>query len=1501
MIRAFVAANVLLQYTLEMPSTTRFLYLYLALISLFLFSCVVQSPPPLQNTIERSKEDLSREGSCINVRLDSDLLEQNNLLLFFQCTTWNSKFPALYTALNKIEAREWDHLFRPIDASFYSSRPRREKFFQEIKKLDRNHGLDELAPVLADLFGKSSPHGENIIHVMNSLLVGPNSIDRNDITKLITLMNSEPASVQELLDLAIELTSSFAPQEADFKESLSGVVLGANSIEFNNQRKLLVDELANAVLSAAPSYEEKVLLPRLIAKADASGKNPWIFEWLQSSEIDYDKFSNLVSFPFLRAPGLSNDLRTLTSYFDQGLACKARGKSGQISLNLKKQFLDYSLKMAQLSQEDFMEYSLGTMSQIVQSESACELGTSLSRPENGNSKVNIFSLMKNLSGFLEEEKYFELANFGAAVVSFNNGPSDPGSPLYLIQILKSGVFERLTNLNEILIQKNKNPITKPLFPFVKSLRPLTYLRLAKLMKKYSETENYESFKVLAKIWLKLNDKQKDFLLGLADTFIKHPINLTQQIQFLLSISAELPLQLEEVASSLSKTEEQRNKTYEALVGIFAELDTPEVRDDLEKFFSRDHVLRLVEILSSSSTPSVHENVPYFNYQEDFLEQLEMGGVHLVPVSPDARDRVKQLSACLTSLSERGSLEGALESMPDNCKKIDSSNFAFNTLLWLNEVQEKYLKYTGGTVNIFDANGLSSRAALHEGLTNLKVLETTIAALDQSGGDENKGVVYLLQTIKKHLLELDIPQKNGKVQNGLLATIESALRLFVNLVKEFSHDEKKLFDGVLLELAGFPEKELRDYTKQLGLVLKNYADFKFENKTYVQKETCAQAFQIPNISDPKLYGYGVNPCPDRKFIKDTVRSILLRAKAIHENEAGEENSPPFLENFLALIHPDGGIKIPFEAEKQTNYTLSLKTLLLFSWDMVANNEPLEFAHEKGSFTSKMDRASQLEVVIRDIGFTNNYYGIIFQNETARALDYADATRHSDLSWNNFTYLYKRTEMLATNPMLAQRMRNNGLIPKSTEWQLKNVLKTFRGLHYVADFYEHKGKTSTGVSYDLSTSYKDLMQSFLTLQVMSSSIKSRNYYGMSTSMDSPNDELGLKHNSLLMVEAMNLSTIRNISRFLKDRISRDENEYFDFLNSYNFNRVDQKLLKKINLEHLQKTIRALVEENTKLESRNLFLASDAIIDWLYDSSYNDLRHYENLLANLSLIGSYLGEDSEFPEFAAQNKGINLNDLIENLSPLLKAFPNLKQNWPKDVELKNILSVVERQTAFLAQGLSPEESSLDQEAIKANCTELDKLCRKRLIQERRKVYYAFLNTSFKLLNSTLLKKPAGQAQSALALVTEKINQKADHWVAQISTQVDSFYRYVLRLHQVKAGDAQDNMFRFTELAQNLYAVANHPSFSLGSFQTYLKTVAQEFIGTGPGLRNPHFRELETLAGFLVEKGQGSDQSNLELGARFMLVKQYDSVKNFIHDTLSLVEFNSSPLVPYAPNSRR
>jgi hypothetical protein len=1414
---------------------SKYIQVFLLLILLFNLSCAKQEAPTIEGSEARTQREIDRLEACSLVNFNKGVLLHRNMIFLFKCTLWEQEFPKMYQAITRIQGSSWDHVIGPIDQEFVSNLARRDRVFKNIKELDSKEGLDDLSRVLVAL------NETNFFDSVKSMFkCVENSSEavclerlghiptKESLKNIVKLIDTKPETIEHGSNFVKKLNVAIGPHEEALRVEINKFKQDPMYI---NLRLKLVDAFSTKV-RAGLSKEDREFLGKVLLTGSSKENVPWIYTWIHDAKMTRDKFKDLVEYPVLTNPIFVGEIKGLKQAYDEGFNCTIKSTSDAndlINFDFKTHMAEFVSILRKRDYKGYYDYSSSAVAGLKMSSEICK------ELESNKHNVNFLGMMTNLSSFLGEKKFYDLVKF-LALNTTAKGDLDKtfAENLYLFDLIASELFSSANGVNDQIIKRTREfyPV---IYDVVQNLPPEAYVHLGEMLQDFLKEENDDKFKGVVSFWDFFNPTEKNFVFNFVDRHFEGDTQYVLLFDFYTKFLDDLREVQPVFKESWMGSEAKEEMSYLALQDFFYQLDGKETLQDFQKFFGRDQILKVLEVISNGS--NIHamakSELAYLR-SNDYLAQAKSEPYKFQVVynqSIDADYNSAPVIECMKIFADvENGFYQLVRKLPEMCTKVTNENVAFRMFGWLNTIENKYKEFLPGSNSgetILDQKGILSPYLLNTVWGTAKILDSILGDIDSKLPTKN-GIPYLTTSAKYHLhtqkasLLIDknlawltkwfdvLPEKNVIHRNAVL--------------KSFTREENfARANDVTRSLAGL-SVQYSDWVKQGNLE-------KTKKRSFGQYD--------PNQDCDKVVNQFVSkyPCPSKEIVKKHSDEILKYLTVIWEKPEGSAIS-----HLLKSIKPGEGLDIPLDGKKTKKYRLTLKETFKYLYDSSDKAFPINktktyFVNENGKSSNELlTTLERIEVVIREVRFDNNYLGVAFLNAITKAEDYNDEAENRK---GLLSKCLKIPGIRCSRPMSDDDLR-----------RARNALQTFDSL---IDINNGNGK-------DARLNYGNFLKTFEQTLVGSSAKEAQDVQLLALK----NEHL-LQHNGRLLGDMTAMTMWSNTARVIRDRVGRTREEFNKFVESPEFNRVNNSILYGFDLPQAVPSAERLLKKVKAIPNGEKQNMMGHTIDWVASLDYQQTRLFEDTVARLLLVGSYLGTpDVVFSapssnETFARYKNNNLLQIFLALEKVIDYYPTLKNYFPGDVKLIDAFKPLNNFLVFFTESLGSTNVPEKNIAYVA-LNEIFNAAQMVIFDELSDPRFATLN---------------GQTAKGLDLLIDFL-QKPNQ-VAQTYQLVREDYRYLDVLHANQGS-------WFKAVGQNLGRITNSERIDLRPVRDYLNFTTKSAICLNRDsecISNFHFDEMANLVKFL-NKTNEKGETYFTVASNTLLVENFDQLNTMISDLL-------------------
>lgn len=1402
------------------------------------FSCQKQQSPEIAQDTVKGAREIERLDACSKVNFNKGVLLYQNVQSLFVCTKWDEQFPHMMESMKKISAADWDQVMAPIDQTFIENQVRRDRFFGNIRELDSKGGLNDLSYVINALNETNFFDSTKALFTCVQNPTDPSCASRvgripekKSIKNIIKLIDTPPEAINNFS----MFLKSFVKALDGHQEDLRNEINKFRAVPLYIPLRLKVfDSLADkARMGFSP--EDHDFLSKVLLTATQNDENPWIYRWIQDVKMSREKFKDLVEYPILANPDFIGEVKGLQKAYDAGLSCNVKKDSVSnelIEFDFKTHLSNYVGVIRQKSYKSFFDY---TSEDIVGLKMSTEICQEL---EKNKYDVNFIKLLTHLSEFLGEKKYYDLVKF-LVTETTAKGDIDKtfAENLYLFDAITGDIFSSVNTLNANLIKS-----TRELYPLVfditKSLPPESYVNLGEFIQAVTKPEFDVRYKGIADAWTFFSPEEKNFFFNFADRHFDKGVNYYLLFDFYTKFLDDLRDVQPTLKDSWMGTSEKEEMTYLALEDILSNFSGKETLDDFKKFFSRDQILKVLEVISNGQTINkIAQNELNYISSDSYIARARSERYKFKIVYDPGSDidyDSKTVIECMQKLSDvQSGFYELIHHLPQACSNVKNTNIAFKFYGWMNSIDDTFSKFyepSNDQDSLFDDKGIMGPYMMNTSLALGKILDNLIGELNGNVPTEH-GMNYLLSSAKYYL--------NEKKAAPL---IEQNLQ-WLNSFLEVDPDKNAIHRNLLIKSFTDNTKDNFNYAKQFFIHL---ADLAMEYGHWVKSGELEKAQKRslgtydPNQECKKTINQFVspNPCPTKEVVKEHGNNLLTLLQTIQEPAYG---SP--VAKLLTAMKAGEGLNLPNKKEK---VRLSLRDTFRHFYDgtdrsFTVNNQNVKFVNESGkSSIENVTTLERVESVIREVRFGKNYLGVSFLNAVVHGKDYnSDVAARKNLLSKCSKIPYIRC---------GKKMSDDDLR------MTKNALEVYDGL----------SDMNNGRGIDPRLNFGDYLKTFETALVSSSSHKAQKDQLLPL-----RDEALEQHNGKVLVEMTLMNTWSNAARVIRDRVGRTRTEFDAFINREDFKRVDRSLLYGFDLPVASSSAERLIRKlrpysSDSQDGKDVFNNS---VDWLATLNYDQTRLVEDTLARAMVVGSFLGppeivfnknSNLELSNRYAKN---NLFQLFLSAEKIIDYWATLKNYFPANVDLINVIKPINTGLYFLTEKLNSTNTP------------------------EKNTAYLVLNDLFLVLQTSMF-DDMGNTQPGIVL-SENVSKGLDivldalkdpKLVTSTYNIVKDDYNYLDVLHE-------ENGKFFSTAAQNLKRVALASQVDFSPLRNFLEFSSKKGLClNGQPTNCPanyHYDEPARIVRFLNQRSDSGDTYFTVLN-KTIFVDNIDQISQMMDDLL-------------------
>ncbi|MCP4913855.1 MAG: hypothetical protein GY909_12150 [Oligoflexia bacterium] len=1294
-------------------------YFKYILLIFVLISCQNQKPSEIDATSTAVRFSQERARACQNTNFTKDILGHNNIVSLFKCADWVKQFPVMYSSLNSINSKKWDHIFSAVDEKFFNDKEKRERIFGIIKDLDTKGGLAHLSDVLNSL------NETNFYDSMYRIFYcseNPNDEKCQDRKDFILNPKELKAYFQyfmfkkEVFQTLSYLTQDFVDSVGDSSQYINAINRVLKDKKFRKIRrhvvKSIIDKFEKGISSEDLRYFEKILT------TEVDGE-PFLYTWLQNTQTE--KVKEILRYPYIGNVEIIPNLIAVKNALENNFVCADR--AGVLRISTKDSFDEFMIMLSDGSQKDFFNFLYKNINSIQLGQRFCPVlrnyTVQVDYPDKDKSNVftaDFLKLMGHLGEFFLTQNAFELIKF----LQSNSVSND-----YLLDFFTGDIFFSVVELSKRMDELSPE-LTEELVKSIKNFDKNFFKLSNSLGLVLLENETIEKQQAVWKAWNFFTSQEQEFAFRFFDKHFQEGTDFKLLLRFYSKMLFEVSAETEQILGKLF-SEPNIDVTMASFQEIFKFLSNngdPKILSEFKVFFSKDHILKVIEVVSRGiNINSVDFEKSYILANSEILEKLKIPS--------------KSIKTDLTYWNLSSAAKECLGYLKDNdfhfvldrglgpCDQFKEQE-VFTSYIGSFYKLNQFLNLRRKTSNGFfgDEYGIFSPRLVSENVTILKLL--------QKNGYPMK---RLFGVLKDSFYEKDKLNEDFSNFAAILSTVNDSL-------SAFSDDSK---DKIYRAISNYSPYQLKRFVSD---VLEFSDDYLNREDTFqlVKKD----GFSCKEYLNQNIGGF---VCPDSKKI-ERVMDYIVSDLVENHSEPGE-NIPTALTQLLKSVKVNAGFMIPYDRDEQKKYHMGvIETIEMMSaltnredkrnqlnvkfldndevYDLFLKDrhEPVRRKHAGDDETEQlMTTMERIETVIRDVRFDSGYLGFHYMNAVSKSLDYSNVVNKKRRLLKVCVplkfcgkHLNKTQKRLATNSVetFDSLLDANGY----EDWKYGDYMKVLLGSLV----------SSSGKASQISSIGRVKLKGDREIDVP--------WVGTKKQMK--------KHNGRILTNVSMLGLFSNMGRIL--------NEYNPDIKAFtaraDLKKIDENFLRNIKLneviEPLSKTLS--IVRNTQRDDLNI---SYVVSEWVKKlSSENSQKVFEMVFKVLG-ASIYMGEanfDDQLDSRAQNHHSeLNLKNLLDMANEFLPIWQYFEENFPAEYKLEQALPKLYGIVNVLYNDLFSENIARKNRAYNILNTSIRALS---FIAEDKKLISEFKQYILKKENYESLVKNIDKAHS-LVLSYEKNNE--------------------------------------------------------------------------------------------------------------------------------------------------
>ncbi|TNF31991.1 MAG: hypothetical protein EP319_00660, partial [Deltaproteobacteria bacterium] len=684
-------------------------------------SCFKQEAPTVQADIPRSTEELQRLQSCGSVNFIKNFFTHRNVIDLFKCLGWNKSYTSMFKSVETVSEKNWNHLFTPTGREFFDNRVRRDRIFKYVKSLDSKNGLDDLGRVITALNETNFYDSLDVLFKcadMPSLEVckgrKPHLMNDREIKNLFKFMLIDSDLYGHSANVLRSTVSAIGEKASELRTEINKFY---KAPEFTKMRLSLMTRLLNTV-NRGISNEERAFMAKIFFTITKEDGKPWLHRWFTNEKLNDENFNKLFNYPVSVNPDFIKDALALRNAFKENLVCKGQNGDKYIEIDVKRHLETFLERLSRSSFEEFQKFALQNTATLTAARSFCPILENYKsrityidgdRDVSEEYTLRFIDVIASLADFLGEETNFDLVRILATA---SRGES-PSKILYVLEFMSGETFQAFNELNKVILKESEGfyPLV---LKIIKNVNEDVYSQLGAIVLTIMDQSNEEQFKSLAAIWNFWTQEERNFLFRFIDRHLDDETNYVALFEFYADLLSEFPGIVDSITKELSGSDEALSKTYVSAEDLIANLRGADVLADFKRFFSRDQIIRTIEVISRGvliDTPDLAA------FQVDYVDEY-VAQARTTPFDFRWQRTGVPTESIVECIKEMSSPEenfySLIRDLPIPCKKAKNYELTIRMFTWLDKIDKEYHSVnTRGNESkgLFDELGILSPAMM----------------------------------------------------------------------------------------------------------------------------------------------------------------------------------------------------------------------------------------------------------------------------------------------------------------------------------------------------------------------------------------------------------------------------------------------------------------------------------------------------------------------------------------------------------------------------------------------------------------------------------------------------------------------------------------------------------------------------------------------------------------------------------------------------------------------
>ena len=819
----------------------------------------------------------------------------------FLCTQWHESFPHLFKAIQNVDQNQWDSVFLRINQRIFNDKNKVKHLISLTSELDKKDSLDGLTQFLTSIV-EIDPY--NLLGLLfkcseNNNCLSQDVFQENSLKNFLRDFSIEQNTIADIINILDAIIPYLNANKEVLKENYLRLY---KREDFVSNRADFFDTLVQVRPSLRGNY-----LPKIFNKKDdldtplnTQGQKEALFVLIKGlTRINDTFFSNLTTYRGL---------------LEKNIPCHS--ENSNLYFSPEKYFDTFISEVSSIDLQGFYDLLL---QEIILEDSMAKVCPLLYNNESF-AQLNFFHAKEYFFTIIDNDDSLNLLQYILTSLQSSDNKNTA-----ILDFLSSPIFRSTLNFLKSIIHDNEEFLFS-LIDIAGSLDNKFYKSLSNLLNNLLSKEHIPQFQRLETLWNFFSREQKNRFFSYADSFIENDSDFVLLLSYFNEVFKILKEDVPFIIQGMSSEE-----AFGSLKNIVEQFNSANVQNDLRSFYSRDHIMKILKILSDGILEQFSEK-EIFSFDKKTTEEKRQ-------ISPTIKRN--DLTTCFENLSSNTE-EQELKSL---CPHLGNEKFDF----FLNLLSASKIIYS------FPSLGRDT-------LENSKVLE--------SYSNQHDIGIFLKEDTTKNVMK--------KLLEAVVLLLEG---------EDGREYRKKLYR--VLTHNGTLRIRFKNIIKTLPLILDDWKNF-FIDENYYQFRQMPSHYQCNNYNNMNIGG---NPCPARSDIPDIIKKgieIMLKNSDRDLPTLLYRYLSAFSVDHGIPINMNNSASNTYKLTLDESFHFLDKTT---DTSRLENKSPIRYINQ--DFQQSVEETTilqRIETAIREGRFDDNYLITHGVNNIVENIDYSDTVEY-----------------------------------------------------------------------------------------------------------------------------------------------------------------------------------------------------------------------------------------------------------------------------------------------------------------------------------------------------------------------------------------------------------------------------------------------------------------------------------------------------------------------------